>query len=104
MVGVVILWGSAWIYSGPGSKDPETEATMDMEETTGPEDPATTAEEPATIQTNLKEEVTSMAGSSRTKSSFTIAMDSIMSQLGSITRVVDAIMCLQQVHPSVLRN
>ena len=49
------------------------------------EDPATTAEELAINPTNLKEEVTSRAGSSRTRSSFTTATDSIMLQLGSRT-------------------
>ena len=55
----------------PGLQDLETEITMGIEETMVPQDPATTAEEPAITQTNLKEEVTSRAGSSRTRSSFT---------------------------------
>ena len=58
---------------------------VDTEETMVMEDPAITAEEPAIILTCLKEEVTSRAGSSRTRSSFTMAMDSIMSQLSSRT-------------------
>ena len=78
MVGVVIPWDSVWICSVPGFQDLETEITMDIEETMVPEDPEITAEEPAIIQTNLREEVTSRAGSSRTRTSFTIPMDNIM--------------------------
>ena len=93
------------LQGGPaGLRGLETETMVDIEETMVPEDPAITAEEPATTQTNLKEEVTSRAGSSRTRSSFTMAMGSIMSQLGSRTRVVVVIMSLQQAHPSVPRS
>ena len=104
MAGVVIPWDSVWIYSVPGFQDLETETTMGTEEITVMEDPATTAEEPAITQTNLREEVTSRAGSSRTRSSFTMATDSIMSQLGSRTQVVAVIMFLQQARLSVPRS
>ena len=66
MAGVGIPWANVWICSVPGLQDLETEITVDTEETMEPEDPAITAEEPATTQTNLKEEVTSRADSSRT--------------------------------------
>ena len=104
MAGVGIPWVNVWICSMPGLQDLEIEITVGIEEIMVPEDPATTTEEPAITQTNHKEEVTSRAGSSRTRSSFTIVMDSIMSQLGSRTRVVVAIMFLQQVRPSVPRS
>ena len=103
MAGAGIHWASAWICSVPGSRDLEIEITMvDTEEIM--EDPAITAEEPAIIQTNLKEEAISRAGSSRTRNSSMRAMGSIMSQLGSKTRVVAATMFLQQARPSVQRN
>lgn len=77
---------------------------VDIEETMEPEDPAIMVEEPAITQTNLKEEVTSRAGSSRTRSSFTRAMVSIMSQLGSTTRVMAATMSSRLVRPNVPRS
>ena len=89
----------------PGSKDQEIEATtMVTEEIMMVDDLATRVEESATIPTNLKEEVTSRAGSSRTRSSFRMAMDSIMSQLGLRTRVVVVTMFSQQARPGVPRS
>ena len=73
-VGVAIPWDSVWIYSVAGLQDLETGTTVDIEETMVMEDPATTVQEPAIILTNLKEEVTSKEGSSRTRSSFTMAI------------------------------
>ena len=77
---------------------------MDIEETMVMEDPANMAQEPAIIPTYSKEEVTSRAGSSRTRSSSMIAKGNIMSQLDHRTRVRAIIMFLQQARPSVLRN
>ena len=96
MAGAGIPWDSVWTYSVPGFQDLEIEITVDTEATMEPEDPTITAEEPGTTQINLREEVISRAGSNRTRSSFTITMDSIISQLGSRTRVVVVIMFLQQ--------
>ena len=89
----------------PGSKDQETEATtMVIEETMMVHDLVTRVEESAITLTNLKEEVTSRAGSSRTRSSFTMTMGSIKSQLGHRTRVVAVTMSSQQARPGVPRN
>ena len=100
-----IPWDNVWICSVAGLQDQEIgTTTMDIEETTVMEDPVTTAKESAIIPTHLKEEVTSRAGSSRTRSSSMMAMGNIMSQPDSRTRVVAVILSLQQARPSVQGN